>query len=325
MLKKLILNIYAKSSKRLGAQKIAVCLQRDHCISISYGRVYRLMKTMNLPSMSTVKPAFKHAKSRDGEPMKNVLNQRFNPGSINQVWVSDFTYLKAGGRTYYLCVILDLFARKVIAHRLSSRIDKHPAIQTLHDAVASRSIKPGLIFHSDRGSQYTSFDFRKELDALNIIQSFSKKGHPYDNAVMECFFKYLKKDETNKASVLLVCVLCISFIATTASAGIIPFQSTIFSNYDVYIPASMNAEFHAATRKSVSSVSISTTMQVQENGVWKNYSTGISPAFSGSNKASWTTTADYSSACAKGAKYRLVVTYSSSGASASYTSNERSY
>lgn len=200
MLKKLILNIYAKSSKRLGAQKIAVCLQRDHCISISYGRVYRLMKTMNLPSMSTVKPAFKHAKSRDGEPMKNVLNQRFNPGSINRVWVSDFTYLKAGGRTYYLCVILDLFARKVIAHRLSSRIDKHLAIQTLHDAVASRSIKPGLILHSDRGSQYTSFDFRKELDALNIIQSFSKKGYPYDNAVMDCFFKYLKKEETNRKS-----------------------------------------------------------------------------------------------------------------------------
>ena len=119
--------------------------------------------------------------------------------SYTELWTEP-TYLKAGGRTYYLCVILDLFARKVIAYRLSSRIDKHPAIQTLHDAVASRSIKSGLIFHSDRGSQYTSFDFRKELDALNIIQSFSKKGHPYDNAVMECFFKYLKKDEINRKS-----------------------------------------------------------------------------------------------------------------------------
>ena len=65
-------------------------------------------------------------------------------------------------------------------------------------AAASRNISEGLIFHSDRGCQFISEAFRRHLDELNIVQSFSAKGHPYDNAVMECFFKYLKKEETNR-------------------------------------------------------------------------------------------------------------------------------
>ena len=124
---------------------------------------------------------------------------------------------------------------------------------------------------------------------------------------------------------LLACVLCISFFPITASASILPAQSTIFSNYDVYLPASMVAEFHVLTRKGVPSVSISATMQVYKNGGWENYATGVYPAFSGSNKVSWTTTAKYGPACEKGYKYRLKVTYSSSGASVNYTSNERTY
>lgn len=61
-----------------------------------------------------------------------------------------------------------------------------------------REVSDGIIFHTDRGSQFTSADFRKEIDSLNMIQSFSAKGHPYDNAVMECFFKFLKKEELNR-------------------------------------------------------------------------------------------------------------------------------
>ena len=67
-------------------------------------------------------------------------------------------------------------------------------------AYALRGEPEGLMFHSDRGTQYTSFSFRQLLDSLNVVQSFSKKGYPYDNAVMECFFKYLKKEETDRRS-----------------------------------------------------------------------------------------------------------------------------
>lgn len=95
---------------------------------------------------------------------------------------------------------MDLYSRKIIAYKLSDKINTQLAVDTVDLAVANRGKSNGIIFHTDRGSQYTSKEFRKHLDNLNMIQSFSAKGHPYDNAVMECFFKYLKKEETNRRS-----------------------------------------------------------------------------------------------------------------------------
>ena len=195
-----ILEIYAKSNKRLGADKIRICLKRDYRINISCGRVYRLMKTMNLPKMSTVKPYIYKPKTSSNQNCKNILKQQFDQTEPNKVWVCDFTYIRAGGKFYYLCAIIDLFSRKVIAYKLSAKIDAQLAIDTVNMAVASRKKSEGVIFHTDRGCQFTSEKFRKHLDKLNMIQSFSAKGHPYDNAVMECFFKYLKKEETNRHS-----------------------------------------------------------------------------------------------------------------------------
>ena len=97
-----------------------------------------------------------------------------------------------------MCAILDLYARKIVAFNLASRIDTQLAIDTLNEALTVRGNVEGIIFHSDRGSQFTSKRFRQHLDSLNIMQSFSAKGHPYDNAVMECFFKYMKKEETDR-------------------------------------------------------------------------------------------------------------------------------
>ena len=188
-----ILELYAKSNKRLGADKMKTCLKRDYRINISAGRVYRLMKPMNLPKMSTVKPFVHKSKTASDEECKNILSQKFNPSKPDKVWVCDFTYIRAAGRFYYLCAIIDLFSRKVIAYKLSSKIDTLLAIDTVNLAVANRGKSSDIIFHTDRGCQFTSSVFRSHLDNLNMIQSFSAKGHPYDNAVMECFFKYLKK------------------------------------------------------------------------------------------------------------------------------------
>lgn len=195
-----ILEIYAKTDKRLGIHKTAVCLKNDYCIRISDGRVRRLMQTINLPKMSTVKPPkFKAAKEGYGY-CENILKQQFDQPAPNMVWVADFTYIRVSNRFYYICAVLDLYARKVIAYRISAKIDQFLAIETLHMAVTARGVSSGIIFHTDQGSQFTSRDFRKEIDKFNMIQSFSKKGHPYDNAVMECFFKYLKKEETDRRS-----------------------------------------------------------------------------------------------------------------------------
>lgn len=199
-IRKRILEIYIKADKRLGVKKMALCLAREHCISISEGRVYRLMKQMRLPKMSTVKPPKAAESQEDAGACQNILSQRFDQKAPNLVWVSDFTYIKVGGKFYYICAILDLFARKVIACRVGGKIDRFLAIDTLRDAVRLRGVSKGVIFHTDQGSQFTSRDFRKAVDKLGIIQSFSAKGHPYDNAVMECFFKYLKKEELDRRS-----------------------------------------------------------------------------------------------------------------------------
>ncbi len=197
-IRKRILALYASSDKRLDVRKMTLCLAREHCITVSEGRVYRLMKQMRLPKMSTVKPPRAAASKEDACLCQNLLSQRFNQKAPNLVWVCDFTYVKVAGKFHYICAILNLYARKVIACRVGSKIDRFLAIDTLRDAVRLRGVSKGVMFHTDQGSQFTSRDFRMLIDDLGMIQSFSAKGHPYDNAVMECFFKYLKKEKLDR-------------------------------------------------------------------------------------------------------------------------------
>lgn len=193
----LILHIYADYDKRLGTYKIAHILQRDYGIKISVGRVYRLMKTLQLPKMSTDKPQY-HKKGNDTGECINHLDQKFSQEAPNLVWASDFTYIKAGNKWYYLCIVMDLFSRKIIAWRIAPRPDADLVITTFRKAYQKRNAPYGLLFHSDRGSQYTASSFRQLLDTLHVVQSFSRKGYPFDNAVCESFFKYLKKEETDR-------------------------------------------------------------------------------------------------------------------------------
>lgn len=193
----MILHIYADYDKRLGAYKVQYILKRDYGINISTGRVYRLMKSMHLPKMSTAKPKAVRTHTNNGQ-CTNHLQQQFSQDAPNLVWTSDITYLKAGGKWYYLCVVIDLFSRKAVSWQLSGKADVDLVITAFQKAYNSRNAPYGLMFHSDRGTQYTAFSFRRLLDSLNVVQSFSRKGYPFDNAVCECFFKYLKLEETNR-------------------------------------------------------------------------------------------------------------------------------
>jgi transposase InsO family protein len=159
--------------------------------------VYRLMKTLQLPRMSTVKP-YRNYRHKDTGNCTNHLHQEFNQKSPDIVWASDFTYIKVSGKWYYLCIVMDLFSRKIISWNISARPDVTLVMTAFKKAYDKRKYPTGLMFHSDRGSQYTAFSFRQLLDSLNVVQSFSKKGYPFDNACCECFFKYLKKEETNR-------------------------------------------------------------------------------------------------------------------------------
>ncbi len=162
-LKQKILEIYAKTDKRLGSRKMKLCLAQEYCISISEGRVYRLMKQMNLPKMSTVKPPKLKSSAEEVGVCTNLLAQQFNQPAPNLVWVCDFTYVRVGARFCYLCVILDLYARKVIACRVGKQIDRFLAIDTLRDAVRRRGVSKGVMFHTDRGLRIVALIVRREM------------------------------------------------------------------------------------------------------------------------------------------------------------------
>ena len=197
LLRSQITDIYSSSKKRLGAYKISKRLLIEFNHKVSAGRVYRLMNSMALPKMSTQKPRFKLTKP-SREDCTNFLNKQFYPKQPNLVWVSDFTYVKVSGYFCYVCVIIVLFSRKVISYKTSTRINTQLALDTFYFAYSKRKYPKNVIFHSDRGCQYTSQEFRKALEQTDFVQSFSAKGPPYDNAVAESFFKYLKKEELHR-------------------------------------------------------------------------------------------------------------------------------
>ena len=130
-----------RDRKRIGTRAFKIILLRDYGVNISEGRILRLLKSMTLPKMSTIKPRFKSNKSPVFSS-DNLLKQEFNPNSPNQVWTTDFTYISIGPKRHvYLCAILDLYSRKCIAWKVSDRIDAKLACDTLEIAINKRKPK----------------------------------------------------------------------------------------------------------------------------------------------------------------------------------------
>ncbi len=114
---------------------------------------------------------------------------------IDQLWVSDITYIRVQREFIYLAVILDAFSRRCIGWHLDHTLEAEMAITALKMAIASRMIQPGLVHHSDRGVQYASTDYTNLLKEHGISISMSRRGNPYDNAKAESFMKTLKMEE----------------------------------------------------------------------------------------------------------------------------------
>lgn len=124
----------------------------------------------------------------------NLLNQDFKVNEPDKVYVSDITYIWTPEGWLYLSVVIDLFSREVVGWAFNNRINKKLVLNALRMAVWRRQPEPGLIFHSDRGSQYCSKDFQKALNVYQMKCSMSRKGNCWDNAVAESFFGSLKTE-----------------------------------------------------------------------------------------------------------------------------------
>lgn len=184
---------FDESQQRFCANKIvAVLAERGVRASPKY--VAELMREMGLQSVSIYSKR-DYQKSERLAKKQNMLQRQFKADAPNRVWVSDITCFKVDGKYLYVCVILDLFSRKVVAHRVSPKNSTYLVTSTFRQAFQNRNEPRHLIFHSDQGSQYTSSAFRKLLRMNKVVQSFSKSGRPYDNAVAESFFASMKREE----------------------------------------------------------------------------------------------------------------------------------
>ena len=117
------------------------------------------------------------------------------PTGPDQLWVADLTYIRLQKEFVFLAVLLDAWSRKVVGYALSRYLDARLTLAALDAAVVSRCPGPGLIHHSDCGSQYAAKQYRERLEALEKNGSMGRSGNPYDNAKVESFFKTLKQEE----------------------------------------------------------------------------------------------------------------------------------
>lgn len=122
----------------------------------------------------------------------NVLQRRFSPTTINQAWACDITYIRTGSRWLYLAAVMDLHSRRIVGWAMAPSLQARLVCEALRTALVIRQPKPGLIVHSDRGSQYAGDRHRRLLEAWKCVPSMSRKGNCWDNAVMERFFLSLK-------------------------------------------------------------------------------------------------------------------------------------
>ena len=155
-------------------------------------RVRRLMKLGNIQSVR--KKAYKcTTHSKHHSPIApNLLCRNFSHALPNAAWVGDITYITTGEGWLYMAIVKDLCLKKVVGYAFSDRVDSRLTVDALEMAVKRQKPKKGCIFHSDRGIQYASNAFRNALARHGFVQSMSRKGDPYDNAVAENFFSCLK-------------------------------------------------------------------------------------------------------------------------------------
>lgn len=183
-----------KKKETYGAGNLKAELEANG-IKASVNRIRRIMKKNDIKPVVRRKK-FRYPKdSKSEQPVAdNILDQDFTAEKENEKYVSDITYIHTRQGWLFLCIILDLYSRRVVGWAMDKNMKTELVLSALEMAIKLRGITKGLIFHSDRGSQYRSKDFVARLKKLEFVQSMSRKGNCWDNACAESFFKSLKSD-----------------------------------------------------------------------------------------------------------------------------------
>ena len=192
-LRPLVKEIFDESRERFGARKIKHALNKQGYV-VSEAHVSHLMKEMNLVCKQ-VRVRYFSTTNRKYKYYRNKVQRKFETEAPNLVWVSDFTSVYVKDAPYSIAVIIDLYARMVVAYDVMANATAKRMIGLFDTAFEQRHRPDNLTFHSDQGTQYTAYTFRKHLRDLGVNQSFSNPGTPLDNAVAESFFSCMKREE----------------------------------------------------------------------------------------------------------------------------------
>ena len=185
--------LFEQSRESLGSREMMKKL-REEGFEIGRYRTRRLMTKLGL--VVTQRTAYKATTVRKHSDAvaDNLLNQCFNPIAPNEVWAGDVTYLKTGEGWMYLAIVMDLYSRRIVGWHIDKRMTTDLVSKALMKAYNLRQPGKGLVFHSDRGSQYTSKRYRKLVAGYGMRASMGGVGACWDNAVVERFFGSLKHD-----------------------------------------------------------------------------------------------------------------------------------
>ena len=185
--------VFKQSRSSLGSRELMKKLRQEG-FQIGRYRTIKLMKTLNLKVTQRIAYKVTTKRKHTDAVADNLLNMNFNPVAPDQIWAGDVTYLHTGEGWMYLAVVMDLYSRRIVGWHIDKRMTTDLISKALMKAYNLRQPAKGLVFHSDRGSQYTSKRYRKLLKGYGVRASMGDVGACWDNAVVERFFGSLKHD-----------------------------------------------------------------------------------------------------------------------------------
>ena len=192
-----IREVFIASKERYGSPRITAELKRQG-IKCNKKRIARLMNKNGIAARMFRKYRNTTNSEHSRPRCENILRREFNRQRSNEVWSSDITYIRTDEGWLYLAAVIDIYSRKVIGWQLDKNLNSDLVEQALKNALMDRKVESGIIFHSDQGIQYASESFRNMLEANGFIQSMSRRGNCYDNAITETFFHKLKTELTGR-------------------------------------------------------------------------------------------------------------------------------
>jgi putative transposase len=190
-----IRRIHATSRENYGAVKTLNAL-RDEGIECGLKRVARLRRLNGIEAKRRKRFRRAYSARHSEPPAPNLLNRHFSVDKPDRIWATDITFVSTREGWLYVAVVIDLYSRRIIGWAMHERINLPLVAEALTMAIRQRHPAPGLIHHSDQGQLYLATNYRNLLKSHGMIQSMSRKGDCYDNAVVESFFSNLKNELT---------------------------------------------------------------------------------------------------------------------------------